>query len=286
MIAHTLLGSYGSRTATSAVATSMAFARSAPDMPSMPTRISSSGRTVRRMARTCFFGAETLVRSLVKGPGSANIRERVSVASAMAANLTALHGIHVVERGVRPDEACVFVANHVSYVEPLAILAANPCIGIAKREVGAWPILGEATRACGTVYVDRGDANSGARALRNAWHALRAGVSVLVFPEGTTTDGHEVLGFRSGAFGLARIAGVPIQPVAVGYPSDHAAWYGDEAFVPHYARLVAAPSTRVELEYLPIVAPASDRSEDSAVAEHVRAAIVRALGRRRPTPVA
>jgi hypothetical protein len=76
----------------------------------------------------------------------------------------------------------------------------------------------------GVVFVARGDAHSGARALRSAEAALAGGLPVLNFPEGTTTSGRSVLPFRSGVFGLARRTAAPVVPIALAY--DPPCWRG------------------------------------------------------------
>jgi 1-acyl-sn-glycerol-3-phosphate acyltransferase len=99
---------------------------------------------------------------------------------------------------------------------------------------------------------------------------------VLVFPEGTTTRGDEVLPFKRGIFGIALRAGVPVVPVALRYDRPDVAWVGDDAFLPHYVRAMAEPCTRVTVEYLsPLTTDRGFRAE--GMAEAARRAIARAL---------
>lgn len=158
-----------------------------------------------------------------------------------------VHGVDVRGAGREPAGPCVVVANHLSYLDPLVVCAITPCIAVAKGETRAWPLIGRGLSALGVVFVQRGDAHSGAIALRRGWHALRAGATVLNFPEGTTTDGRTVGPFKRGIFGLARLAGVPVVPARVTYDDDRVPWFGGQTFAPHYWRLagVARVGARV-----------------------------------------
>src|SRR6185436_14021215 len=101
------------------------------------------------------------------------------------------------------------VANHLSYLDPIVIGAQIPVAPIAKGEVASWPLIGSVASSLNGIFVDRSSVMSRARALRRAHALLRAGVSILNFPEGTTTDGSRLLPFHRGIFGLAQIARVP-----------------------------------------------------------------------------
>ena len=206
-------------------------------------------KPITRAARVGAFALESWSRlCLDEGRGSA--RERALSLSWLAENLCALHGVRARLRGAPPSGPCVLVANHLSYFDPVVLAAQTPLVAIAKRDVADWPLVGEACRRLGVSFVVRGDGYSGARVLREAARALTAGVSVLVFPEGTTTRGDQVLPFKRGIFGVALRAGVPVVPVALRYDREDAAWVGDESFLPHYVRGMAHVCTRVSVEYL------------------------------------
>ncbi|MEM7139111.1 MAG: lysophospholipid acyltransferase family protein [Myxococcota bacterium] len=158
-------------------------------------------------------------------------------------------GLSVEVHGEAPTRPCVIVANHVSYLDPIAVATTVPMTAIAKSEVRGWPAIGSALSALGVLFVQRGDPGSGAVALRKAMRAVDAGVPVLVFPEGTTTYGDDVLPFERGAFGLGALKGVPIVPVAVRYSVRDAAWVGDTDFVPHFVALHRYPQVVAYLRF-------------------------------------
>jgi 1-acyl-sn-glycerol-3-phosphate acyltransferase len=100
---------------------------------------------------------------------------------------------------------------------------------------------------------------------------------VLNFPEGTTTDGRALLPFRRGVFGAARLAKVPIVPVAIDYESPSLAWVGDEDFLPHYLRTAARPRTAVRVAFGSPMQAGRAARDDRAVAAAARASIERLL---------
>lgn len=237
-------------------------------------------RTGSRAARVGTFALETWSRLLVDG-GRATPVDRARELSWVAENTCAIHGVRTILRGQPPQGTCVLVANHISYFDPLIVASYLPLTAIAKREVASWPIVGEFVKRLGTLFVERDNPASGARVLREAMGLLRRGVSVLVFPEGTTTNGHQVLPFRRGIFGAALRAGVPIVPVALSYEREDAAWIGNTTFISHYARTMAQPCTRVSVEFLPALplGPADRLRAADQLAEAARRAITRAVSR-------
>ena len=110
------------------------------------------------------------------------------------------------------------VCNHLSYIDILLMSAVRPFVMVAKTEVRAWPLLGWLTAQAGTVYVTRGGKPETYPAVNAAMaHAYRSGLPVLFFPEGTTTDGSEVLPFRRGLFHSVLRDSVQVRTAALAY---------------------------------------------------------------------
>jgi lyso-ornithine lipid O-acyltransferase len=207
-------------------------------------------RSSARMLEMSVAIASALARAAslptAKGPA---MRSRAASFGILAADTCAIHGIRVAVSGPIPSEPAVLVANHLSYLDPLAIASVVPCTAIAKSELDRWPLIGGQARDLGIVFVRRKDAMSGARALKIALDRLRHGVSVLNFPEGTTSYGDALLPLRQGIFGLARIAGVAVVPIRIELETRSLAWVGDDAFLPHYLKLTTRRSTVVRLRF-------------------------------------
>jgi len=177
-----------------------------------------------------------------------------------ARTLLALFGWRVALCGRVPEgnvEPALLVANHQSYLDILICAAHFPALFVAKRELRQWPLLGWLARSCGTLFLDRASTRSAVRCAFRTSRALRAGASVQVFPEGTTSDGVTVLDFKPLFFASALRAKTAIQPLTIVVQSvngaaDDAArtlftWVGDEDFVSHFWRLLGVQSAEVAL---------------------------------------
>ncbi len=113
--------------------------------------------------------------------------------------------------------SCIFVANHQNALDILILSAAVPYpYGfVAKAELEKTPLIGTALRHSPSVFVDKRDARTAVRSVQEAGERIRAGTSVLVFPEGARSYSGGLLPFQRGAFVLAAEAGVPLVPVSV-----------------------------------------------------------------------
>lgn len=111
----------------------------------------------------------------------------------------------------------VFMPNHGSLLDPPFVLTALPLhpVFIAKKEIRLIPLVGWAVACAGMIYIDRGSRERAVLSLKRAAQQVRAGKSVVIFPEGTRTRDGRLLPFKKGGFHLAADAGVPIVPVAI-----------------------------------------------------------------------
>jgi 1-acyl-sn-glycerol-3-phosphate acyltransferase len=134
---------------------------------------------------------------------------------------TRLAGIRVVLLGrsaVPRNDSCIFMCNHVSNLDPCVMVPPIPgrCSILVKQELMRVPILGAAMRMANFVSVSRaGDRQSAVESVRQAAAALRSGVHILVFPEGTRSRDGRLLPFKRGPFYLALESGAPIVPMTV-----------------------------------------------------------------------
>lgn len=183
-------------------------------------------------------------------PRPRGAQERARALSRACAAACRLHALETTVEGPLPSEPAILVCNHLGYVDPVVICAHVPCTPIAKSELSGWPLLGGVIRRLNVILVRRGDAHSGARALLAARRCLERGVSVLNFPEGTTTRG-QTLPFRRGVFGLARLVGVPVVPLALSFEAPDLCWVDDETFAGHYATRMVGHDHRVRIQLGP-----------------------------------
>ena len=131
-------------------------------------------------------------------------------------------GLRVTTIGSPPAGSAFVAANHVSWMDIHVLGSVMDGSFLSKEEVRRWPVVGALATMAGTLYIQRGgkDASNAASELLT-WHLIR-GTNVLVFPEGTTSDGNSLRRFHPRLFAAALLADRPVQPVAIRY------WKGDE----------------------------------------------------------
>lgn len=193
-----------------------------------------------------------------------------------------LIGLDVVVRGQRADGPVLFVSNHSSYLDIIVLGSRIPGSFVAKSEVGSWPFFGLLARLQRTVFVERKARASVDKQRDDIGSRLDAGDSLILFPEGTSSDGNRTLPFKTALFAVAarRIDGRPltVQPVSIaatrldGIPMGFAfrpfyAWYGDMDLAPHLWQAFRLGGMTVEVEFHPPVT-IDGFSSRKALAEH------------------
>jgi 1-acyl-sn-glycerol-3-phosphate acyltransferase len=144
----------------------------------------------------------------------------IHAGSLWARILLAAAGARVTVHGLshlRTHDPCVFIANHLSIVDVWVMLTIVPpnTRFVAKRELFRIPIFGWALASTGCISIDRTNRGRAIRSLRAAGERIRAGRSVVLFPEGSRSRDGRLAPFKKGAFHLAVQAGVPVVPVAI-----------------------------------------------------------------------
>ncbi|MFB0492417.1 1-acyl-sn-glycerol-3-phosphate acyltransferase [Methylobacterium sp. OAE515] len=208
-----------------------------------------------------------------------------------------LFSVRVTQSGTPPasGEAALVLANHVSWLDIVAIGSLRPLSFVAKSEIAGWPVISALAALQRTIYIDRQRRGATAAVSTAIGHRLAEGELVVLFAEGTTGDGTRLLPFRSSLVGAARAAlqaeagrgRVRLQPLAITYPRRNGlpvtraervdiAWYGDMELAPHVAAFVQGGPIDVHVVWgAPIAFEAStDRKAATAAAEaEVRAAL-------------
>lgn len=155
----------------------------------------------------------------------------------------------------RPPEHGLVVANHLSYLDIVILSAAMPCFFVSKSEVDRWPYFGKAARTGGTIFIDRKSRASTAVVARQIAERLPLPVPVLVFPEGTSSDGSQVLRFHSSLFEPAVAARVPVTAAAVRYLIEggrqerELCWFDDSLFLPHLWKALGTEGFSAEVTF-------------------------------------
>jgi 1-acyl-sn-glycerol-3-phosphate acyltransferase len=185
--------------------------------------------------------------------------------------------------GERPSHRAtgtLCVANHVSWIDVLALNAIRPMCFVAKVEVRGWPIIGYLASRAGTVFFTRRpheliQVNESIRS------ALHDGRCVALFPEGTTSSGQSVLHFHSGLFQSAVDGQALIWPIALRYSrhdkslAQHAAFVGNQSLMGSIHRVLTGPPLHLYLRHLPTLD--GSRHDRYELAQKTRTAIVSAF---------
>jgi 1-acyl-sn-glycerol-3-phosphate acyltransferase len=180
-----------------------------------------------------------------------------------------LHGMPL--RGQR-----LIVCNHISWLDIPVLAACELTRFVSKAEVGSWPIAGWLANAAGTFYIRRGAGGTKQLIQAIAAHLGRGG-SATVFPEGTTTEGGDMLKFQPRLFAAAIDSGSPVQPLALRYSraangDNIAAFVGEQTLTDNLFRLLLERELTVELHYCAPLPPQAGQDR-AALAQAAHAAI-------------
>jgi 1-acyl-sn-glycerol-3-phosphate acyltransferase len=153
--------------------------------------------------------------------------------------------IRVEWRGERPVTPFVLVTNHLSYLDVPLLASQLDATFVAKREVRSWPLFGPVAHAVGHIFVDRDSPRDAIRASRAMHDVFRAGGGVVLFAEGTSSPGRDVLPLRTALLEWVARDRVPVATAALAWrtdPRDPPAgdalcWWGEMEFLPHLWRV-------------------------------------------------
>lgn len=168
----------------------------------------------------------------------------------------------------------LIVADHISWLDVVALAACEPVTLLAKREVGGWPLIGPLARRLGTCFIDRTSPRALPTAVNEVAELLRTGRSVVAFPQATTWCGPVGGGFRRATFQAALDAGAPVRPVTLDYmahgaPTTLAAFVGTDGLLTSLTRVVRADGLTVRIRPHAAIRPepGMDRRTLAAAAE-------------------
>ena len=168
-------------------------------------------------------------------------------------------GIEIAVVGRFPERGAL-ISNHLSYLDIVVYAALHPCVFVSKAEIRSWPVVGWMTTMSGTVYVARGHGGSAMKARKGMQAALDAGLPVVFFPEGTTSDGRGLLKFHSGLLGQVMDGGAPVTAAYVRYflgagnePEDTVAddvcYWGDRNMPAHVFKFLGLRGVHAEVRF-------------------------------------
>ncbi len=172
------------------------------------------------------------------------------------AGLRILRVTLIVEGGPRSDGPVLLTANHVSWIDVVVLGATGPFCFLAKSEIALWPVISTLAKAQMTVFADRRRRRSIPGTNRAMAARMREGRPMLIFPEGTTFGANGPGPFKTSHYAAVGdflrgdpLATAAVQPVAIDYSSDTAAWVGDDDLLSHLWRTLRAPPLLCRLNF-------------------------------------
>lgn len=190
--------------------------------------------------------------------------ERAIWQQVQARRMLAALDIQVSVVGPLPSGGMV-VSNHLGYLDILALAAQGPMVFVAKSDVRGWPLVGPLLEASGTILAERGRPLSAGKTGEEIQSALSAGRMVVLFPEGTSSDGSGVLPFKPTLLQAALESRSPITPAAICYdspegnPATDICYWGEAVFPIHLARLATLGGICARLRFAPPALISADR---------------------------
>ena len=195
--------------------------------------------------------------------GSRHWRAKANAGSTMlwSRAMCRILGIHAVKTGALGEAGGFLVCNHMSYLDILVLGSIRPSTFLSKQEVRGWPLIGWLAALGGTVFVNRDSKRAALSSMREIERKIDSGISVIIFPEGTTSDGREIKAFKSTFFKVPASRNIPVTPVSIRYASaliDKVAWYGGMELAPHFWKIMGFRRIDAALHFSPPIMESSD----------------------------
>lgn len=232
------------------------------------------------------YTIEALGNSIVHSKDSETKRRRALEITARSSKavLDSLH-VNVHSKVSKPgllDRNYFMVCNHMSYLDILVLSSIRPAMFVTSVEMEKTFFLGDMAKLGGSFFVDRVNRRKMKDEVEALVQLLNKGFNVFIFPEGTSTDGSQILPFKKSLFRVPFQTQFPILPICLKYKSvdgepfspkncDRVCWHGDMTFGPHYLQLMNLTELTAEVQYLDPLNPAdyANHGDLAAAAEKV-----------------
>ncbi|NBO10359.1 MAG: 1-acyl-sn-glycerol-3-phosphate acyltransferase [Methylophilaceae bacterium] len=195
---------------------------------------------------------------------SATKRQRNWIISYWSRSLLRIMNIEVSIEGVPPSHdstKTMFVGNHVSWLDIHVLNSVRAVRFIAKAELKNWPIFGWLAKQSNTLFIEREQKKDAVRVIEVASHSLSKGDCLCFFPEGTTTDGSELLAFKGSLMQAPINAKADVWPFVIHYPNEdntpnkRMAFAGETTLVESIWQIVSLSHPKVTITFLPKISP-------------------------------
>lgn len=215
-------------------------------------------RTVALVAATlAFFLVYVAVLPFSMLLPSFRLKWRRLMTQTWARLLIVIMGVRIYSYNTEPHAPFLLVCNHLSYLDIIVLQAQLDCAFVAKSEVATWPLLGLIVRSVGTIFIERRVGRHIQTTLKQIQNTIAQGLGVVLFAEGTSTNGQTVSRFKSSLLENAAREQTPVRYASISYavlPGERPAeesvcWWGDMTFSDHLYRMLQMPSIDANVIY-------------------------------------
>ena len=168
--------------------------------------------------------------------------------------------LRVTVEGPPPRGGFVLVSNHISYLDLLLFVQFVDVVFVAMSQLRTVPVMGGIVAAAGTIFIDRSSKRDAMRVVGEVESVVRRGGGVVLFPEATSSDGHDVLPFKPALLESAIRLGQPVEYAVIRYQQEGVSWWGDIPLLPQFWGLLGMPRIDASLQFCGTVT-ATDRRE-------------------------
>jgi len=184
-------------------------------------------------------------------------------------------GINISQFGYPLTPNCLVSANHISFLDIIVIGSTSPVIFLAKSSLQYWPVVGWIAISINTIFLQRSNKKIIFNTIHKISNILEQGQSCVIFPEGITTIGDNVLKFHSGLFQSAINSKKPVQPVALRYQKNGdidrtAAYIENDNFIMTLVKIMAQKKTNVDLHICKAIPTQTFNRNEIAKISHKR----------------
>jgi|TARA_B110001452_G_scaffold180706_1_gene151739 lyso-ornithine lipid O-acyltransferase len=177
--------------------------------------------------------------------------------------LLVVFGIRVRFEGKLSKNKTVYISNHTSYLDILILGANLDALFVAKSEIANWPLINRIVKIGKTIFVNRSKKSNASKQVYELNQIIADGYNIILFPEGTSNDGHKVLPFKSSLFSVTDYEvnkDCYMQPISITYTGldglplsrmfkPFFAWYGDMDLLPHAWKFLGLGSSEISVKY-------------------------------------
>jgi len=224
-------------------------------IPTRPVPPRKLFRTSLRGAALIWVVIGSLAESaLLTAAGQMTVTRKAKVLQKWCRRIILWSGIKVTVEGVPPATGLI-VSNHLSYMDIMVFSTVTPCAFVSKREVFSWPGVGWVAALTGNIFIDRARTSETHAIQPRIQQALDAGGRLVLFPEGTSSNGDDVLRFHSSLFQPAIMSGAAVTPAHISYTvadgdaRTDVCYWGNMVLAPHLWNLLSKDAVEARVRF-------------------------------------